>query len=183
MKILVISDIHGSYEDLKKVFDVNFGDGKFNPDKTFILGDLYYSGPRNIPTSSYSPKECVSLLNEYKDKIIAVKGNCEAEVDEMVSEFGIYPDYYIELGGRKYLLCHGHHDFESLAKEKGVDVVLTGHTHVKVSDLIPGTRIIHANPGSISMPKDNTKSFVRIEDNRLSFINLDTLEEICATVI
>ena len=93
MKFMIVSDIHGSFEDLKKVIQI-FEEEKL--DKLVLLGDLLYHGPRNPLPDGYNPKEVAKLLNQYKEKIVAVRGNCDAEVDQMVLEFPMRADY-IEL--------------------------------------------------------------------------------------
>ena len=84
MKLLIISDIHGSSYYANKILEIN---DKEKPDKIILLGDLYYHGPRNKLTKDYAPMEVANILNSLKDKILAVKGNCDAEVDQMISEF------------------------------------------------------------------------------------------------
>ena len=86
MTFLIGSDIHGSAYYAKLFFDKV---EKIKPEKILLLGDLYYSGPRNIPPRDYSPKDVVSILNKYSEKILCVRGNCEAEVDSWVSSFPI----------------------------------------------------------------------------------------------
>ena len=86
MKAVIVSDIHGSYyyaQRLKEIVE------KENPDKVILLGDLYYHGPRNDLSQEYNPMEVSKILNAMKDKLLVVKGNCDAEVDEMVLSFKI----------------------------------------------------------------------------------------------
>ena len=82
MKLLIVSDIHGSGYYANKLLEIV---EKENPDKIVLLGDLYYHGPRNPLTEKYGPMEVANILNSLKDKILAIKGNCDAEVDEMIS--------------------------------------------------------------------------------------------------
>ena len=106
MKLFIISDIHGSLYYLKKVIEIF---GKENYDKLVILGDELYHGPRNPLPKDYSPKEVIEILNKYKDKIIAVRGNCDNEVDQMVLSYPIMSDYsMIYLGNKRVFLTHGH---------------------------------------------------------------------------
>ena len=106
MKLFIISDIHGSLYYLKKVMEIF---GKENYDKLVILGDELYHGPRNPLPKDYSPKEVIEILNKYKDKIIAVRGNCDSEVDQMVLSYPIMSDYsMIYLGNKRVFLTHGH---------------------------------------------------------------------------
>ena len=106
MKWMIISDIHGSLDDLKKVIDI-FGEEKM--DRMILLGDLLYHGPRNPLPKGYQPKEVAILLNQYKDKIIAVRGNCDAEVDQMVLDFPMRADYSeLYIDGHHFFMTHGH---------------------------------------------------------------------------
>ena len=110
MKFIIGSDIHGSIyyaEKFMKIAD------QIQADQILLLGDLYYNGARNDPPKDYAPKKVVSLLNEHAEKIIAVKGNCESEVDQMVSSFPINEQATIFAFGKKIFLTHGHH-FSSL---------------------------------------------------------------------
>lgn len=171
-KYLIFSDLHGSFNDLKKLSQtVDFN--SFT--KIFIVGDLYYSGPRNTPTDSYSPKDCFQLLNEYKDQIIAIKGNCDSEVDEMVSEFKFYNHYETSLFGRSVIFTHGHRLEEiSGLKQNNNYIFIVGHSHIKGKTVIDGHSFF--NPGSLSMPKDNSKSYMILEKRKLTWFNLDTGE-------
>ena len=90
MKLFIISDIHGSLFYLKKVMEI-FNKGNY--DKLIILGDELYHGPRNPLPKDYSPKEVIEILNQYREKIIAVRGNCDSEVDQMVLNYPIMSDY------------------------------------------------------------------------------------------
>ena len=164
MKILVISDIHGSVLNLKRVLE------KEAFDKLFILGDLYYHGPRNPLPDGYNTMETARTLNALKEKIVCVRGNCDAEVDQMISEFEIKDRADIEIDGVKYTLTHGHHFNEDNIPENCGNVLLHGHTHVKM--IMEKNGITIANPGSISLPKDESKSYILIDDGKISFANL-----------
>ena len=99
MKYLVVSDIHGSYYYASKIIDIINNE---NIDKLILLGDLYYHGPRNSLPKDYNPMEVCKLLNNIKDKLIAIKGNCDAEVDEMISEFPFNQNYEIIINDKRY---------------------------------------------------------------------------------
>lgn len=128
---------------------------KEEPDKVIFLGDILYHGPRNDLPNDYNPKELIKLLNEYKDKIISVRGNCDSEVDQMVLEFPIMADYMIlTINDLTIFATHGHlYDVENIPF-KGIDVVLSGHTHVQKCDKYDN--YVHMNPGSVSIPKENS---------------------------
>lgn len=163
MKFIVMSDIHGSsyyIKEMKKVLD------KECPDKIILLGDLYYHGPRNPLSKEYAPMEVANILNSMKNKILAVRGNCDAEVDQMISEFEMKENIIIDIDGKKFLFTHGHKiNMDHLPEEK-IDVLIYGHFHTGF--ITEKGNIIIANPGSISLPKQNTKnSYILIENGSL----------------
>lgn len=153
MKYLIASDIHGSEESAKIVID-KFE--KLNADKIILLGDILYHGPRNDLPEHYNPKKVFEILNKYADKIIAVRGNCDAEVDQMVLKFTLYDNYEFCENGIDYFLTHGHKiSAESPANLKKGTVVLHGHTHIyQKADV---NSVTYLNIGSITIPKENTK--------------------------
>ena len=105
MKLLIVSDIHGSLYYTQKI---NILYNKFKPDKIIILGDILYHGPRNKFPTNYNPQEVIAILNNLKDKIIAIRGNCDAEVDQMVLDFDISADYKIlQVDNYNFILSHG----------------------------------------------------------------------------
>lgn len=175
MKLFVISDIHGS----DTYFEIAFK--KFREsgaEKLVILGDIYYHGPRNPLPEGYDPKKINPVLNSIKDKIIAVKGNCDAEVDQMISEFKINEQLIITTPLHKKIgLIHGHHGYASLGK---CDLYLSGHTHISALDKKDGS--IYANPGSISLPKaDKSRNYIIVDDTSVSIYDLLTDKLIAAS--
>ena len=169
MKILVVSDIHGSSYYAEKILEIN---EKENPEKIVLLGDLYYHGPRNPLTKEYNPMKVAEILNSLKDKLLVVKGNCDAEVDEMISEFGFENNIVLNENGRKIFFTHGHkYNIEKLPKEE-FDIMMYGHFHSGFIKEKEGK--IYANPGSISLPKNNTKnSYIILEENRIILKDVD----------
>ena len=167
MKYLVLSDIHGSAAYLKKFMEIAKEE---NPDKIILLGDVYYHGPRNALPEGYAPMEVAELLNSVADKIICVRGNCDAEVDQMISKFEFNEKYELEVSGIKFLFVHGQHlDFQNLPKE--YSVVFGGHTHI--SGITDYDGIIYVNPGSLSIPKGGTTNgYAKIDGSRISLHNL-----------
>jgi hypothetical protein len=166
MKIMVISDIHGSSAACKKAVDAFKREGA---DKLLILGDILYHGPRNDLPEGYAPKQVFAMLNAIKDKIICVRGNCDAEVDQCVLEFPIMADYVLlNVGEKTIFATHGQKLDEQKTLTKSVNVVFSGHTHV--SKLKEEGGVLWVNPGSISIPKENTKpSYAVIETGRSLF--------------
>ena len=168
MKYYIVSDIHGSSKNIKKVLEYFDVDG----DYLFVLGDILYHGPRNNVPEYYEPKEVMAMLNERKDKIFAVRGNCDGEVDQMVLDFPITADYLMfPFEGYKLFMTHGHlyNDFSWMNEN---DVVLSGHTHIPVAHQENGK--VFLNPGSISIPKMNhVPSFATLENHVFTLYDLD----------
>ena len=160
MRVVVISDIHGSAFYAEKIVEIM---KKENPDKLVLLGDLYYHGPRNPLPKEYNPLQVAHILNSYKDKIIAIKGNCDAEVDEMISEFPMKNFDTLKINDKKIFLTHGHkYNIDSWPAED-FSIMLYGHFHMGFIHEEKGK--IFANPGSISLPKNNTKNTYLIVEN------------------
>ena len=169
MRYLVVSDIHGSIDSAERIIEKFLGN---ECDKILLLGDILYHGPRNDLPKSYAPKEVISLLNQYKDKIVAIQGNCDAEVDQMVLSFKIHKEKVITHKGHKVLLTHGHHVNYLNPTSKDVDVVIHGHTHIIRKDVVENKTYI--NIGSITIPKENTKRCYGIlENNSLTIYSID----------
>ncbi|MCD2348781.1 phosphodiesterase [Clostridium guangxiense] len=170
MKIFFISDIHGSLHYLKKAME-NYE--KEAADFIVILGDQLYHGARNDLPKGYNPRGVTELLNKYSEKIIAVRGNCDSEVDEMVLNFPIMSTYSTILyNGKRLFLTHGHiYGENNSPKLSNGDVLIYGHTHIPVAKKKDGIFII--NPGSISLPKENNpNSYGILEDNAFKIKDL-----------
>ncbi|SFA94149.1 hypothetical protein SAMN05216249_105102 [Acetitomaculum ruminis DSM 5522] len=162
MKLLFASDIHGSAyycRILKEIYE------KEKAEKLVLLGDLLYHGPRNDLPKEYAPKEVFALLNSMKEEILTVRGNCEAEVDQMVLEFPCLADYMIIYDQERMLfITHGHkHNTSNMPPLKEGDILVHGHTHVPVIEEVGKNYYI--NPGSISIPKDNTPHSYMVYEN------------------
>ena len=168
MKYLVVSDIHGSSYYAKKLEEIM---AKENPDKLILLGDLYYHGPRNPLTNEYSPMEVAQILNKYKDIIYCTRGNCDAEVDEMISDFKFEEYIVLNINGVEFFFSHGHiYNIDKIPPTG--KVIVYGHFHTGFIKEEYG--LIFANPGSISLPKNNTEhSYLTITDNELILKNVD----------
>lgn len=170
MKLLIASDIHGSAYWCGKLMEIAEME---QPDKLVLLGDLLYHGPRNDLPKDYAPKQVIPLLSAWKEKIIAVRGNCEAEVDQMVLPFPCMADFTLLLdGGTQLYLTHGHlWNPEHLPPLQEGTVFLSGHTHVKLDKTVGGVRCL--NPGSISIPKDGSHSYLTYENGNFTFHTLE----------
>ena len=167
MKLMIASDIHGSMFYLEKLL-TRFEAEK--PDKLILLGDILYHGPRNDLPKGYDPKRVITLLNSIKDVIIAINGNCDAEVDRMVLDFPILSDpQQITIDGKRTVLTHGHkYDFSDFGK-----LILHGHTHVLRAEKNDKDSII-VNPGSVSIPKDgNPNSFAILSNGIIKIFDFD----------
>ncbi|MDD2499095.1 MAG: phosphodiesterase [Desulfitobacteriaceae bacterium] len=175
MKLLFISDIHGSLYYVKKALEVY---QKEQADYLVLLGDELYHGARNPLPLEYNPQEVALLLNKYADKIIAVKGNCDSEVDEMVLAFPIRASYSIILyEGIRLFLTHGHHyNANNIPPLSKGDVLIFGHTHLPKAEKKGDLFII--NPGSIALPKENNPNTYGILDNNIFRIK-DLAGNIC----
>ena len=160
MKILVISDIHGSGYYGEKINEIN---ERENPDEIILLGDLYYHGPRNNLSQEYNPMKVASILNSLKDKLSVVKGNCDAEVDEAISEFKFQDYISRDFNGKKFFFTHGHkYNIENIPYID-FDIMVYGHIHQGF--IQKKEQFIFANPGSISLPRCNSNHSYMIIDN------------------
>ena len=166
MKLVIASDIHGSAFWCRKLLDVIEAE---QPDRILLLGDLLYHGPRNDLPKEYAPKQVIPMLSDLKEKIIAVRGNCEAEVDQMVLPFPCLADFsQLYVDGKLLYLTHGHHhNPEALPPLPEGSIFLSGHTHVKIDEVHNGIRCL--NPGSVSIPKDGSHSCLIYADGEFSF--------------
>ena len=152
-KFLIASDLHGSAHYTKELLAAFVREGA---DRLVLLGDILYHGPRNDLPEAYAPKEVIALLSPYADRILAVRGNCDTEVDQMVLPFPILADYAVIAAGERLLyLTHGHKWGEDNPPPiaKG-DILVTGHTHV--AKIAKKEGYTYLNPGSVSIPKENT---------------------------
>lgn len=162
MKYLIASDIHGSAYHCKKLME-RFEEEK--ADKLLLLGDLLYHGPRNHLPEEYDPKVVIDLLNSYKERIICVRGNCDAEVDQMVLDFPITADScYITVGKNTIMATHGHiYNLKNRPNLGKGDILLHGHTHVPAN--IETETFRYINPGSVSLPKeDSAPGYMTLEN-------------------
>lgn len=171
MKFFIASDIHGSSFYCKKMLQAF---DRENADKMLLLGDLLYHGPRNNLPEEYQPKQVIEMLNGRRDKIFCVRGNCEAEVDQMVLDFPVLAEYcLLEQKGRIVFATHGHKfNMDNLPKLGKGDILLNGHTHVPA--LIATDSVVYMNCGSVSIPKqDSRHSYMTMEDGVFVWKDLD----------
>ena len=166
MKLLIASDIHGSAYWCRKLLEVYEAE---KPHKLVLLGDILYHGPRNDLPREYAPKEVIAMLSPLAEKILCVRGNCEAEVDQMVLPFPCMAPYsQLMVEDRTFYLTHGHHENpRNLPRLNPGDLFLYGHTHVKEDIQVEGVRCL--NPGSVSIPKDGSHSCLVYDNGEFSF--------------
>ena len=155
MKCLIVSDIHGSsyyMMELEKIIQ------KEQPNKIILLGDLLYCGFYNQMNENYDRKKVIEILNRYKDKMIAVRGNCDSDEDQAVLDFPMMSDYRVlEIDGLKMYLTHGHIN-RFIPYQDGI--LIQGHTHhYQLSST-------YINPGSLSMPRGHKEHTFIIYENR-----------------
>lgn len=170
MKILVCSDIHGSRRAGEYIVNL---DKENNFDKIIVLGDFLYNGPRNKVPVDYDPNSLISIYNSMKEKIVAVRGNCDADVDLMVLDFNIPKLRILKLDQYNLFLTHG--DDTSIFSEspKDKEVYLKGHTHLPLMYKNEDGGIV-LNPGSMTFPKGSLKkSFIIMDDEDIKLYEFD----------
>ena len=173
MKWMIASDLHGSAYYCRKMLEAFEREGA---DRLFLLGDLLYHGPRNDLPREYAPKEVIPLLNGKKEKLLCVRGNCDAEVDQMVLEFPVLADCAVlPVGQRLIYATHGHiYHVKNLPPLAPGDVLLHGHTHVPAWTEF-GQGNLYLNPGSVSIPKENSPhSYMTLEGNTMQWKELES---------
>lgn len=174
MKILICSDIHGSAYFcellIKKIEEEK-------ADRVLILGDILYHGPRNDLPKDYAPKKVIEMLNPLKNKLLCVRGNCDTEVDQMVLDFPVLADYAVIPVGEKLIYAtHGHnYNEQKLPPLSKGDILLNGHTHIP--KCTEHEDYIYMNPGSVSIPKENScNSYMILENGEFLWKNLNNSE-------
>ncbi len=170
MKLMIASDIHGSVYYCEKLLQAYDREGAH---KLLLLGDILYHGPRNDLPREYNPKQVIELLNNRKDEILCVRGNCDTEVDQMVLEFPILAEYCIlYIDNQMLFATHGHKfNMETPPMLKAGDILLNGHTHVPKCQRFG--EFLYMNPGSISIPKENSPNSYMIYEDKFVWKNLD----------
>ena len=174
MKWMIASDIHGSAFYCEQMLSAFLWEGA---DRILLLGDLLYHGPRNDLPQGYAPKEVIAQLSQLKERVFCVRGNCEAEVDQMVLPFPVMADYcLLEQGGHVIFATHGHHyNLDNPPLLKAGDMLLHGHTHVPAKDSSLG--FWYLNPGSVAIPKEGSAhSYMTLENGVFTWKDLEGVE-------
>ncbi len=164
MKLMFASDLHGSAFYCDKMIETF---KKSKADRLILLGDLLYHGPRNDLPKEYAPKEVIRMLNSIKDEIIAIRGNCDASVDQMVLDFPLNEGYSaIFIDKRVLYTTHGdvYNRENPLPMKKG-DALIYGHTHIFMAQEEKDNYYI--NPGSVSLPKEGNVASYGIYENEI----------------
>ena len=166
MKFIIASDIHGSAYYCEKLLDAFKKEGG---ERLVLLGDILYHGPRNDLPRDYAPKKVIEMLNEFKDRLLCVRGNCDTEVDQMVLSFPILADYAVIPAKDKLIYAtHGHvYNNSNLPPMIKGDILLHGHTHIPACETFDTH--VYINPGSVSIPKDRSENSYIVFDG-VSFI-------------
>lgn len=163
MKYFIVSDIHGSAYYCRKALEAYRREGA---DRMLLLGDILYHGPRNPLPEEYDPQAVAKMLNAMKEEILCVRGNCDAEVDQMVLDFPVLADYaLVDAGKHMIFMTHGHlfHN-DCLPPLRDGDVLLHGHTHLSVCE--EHGSYVYMNPGSVSLPKEeHPHGYMIFEEN------------------
>ena len=171
MKWLIASDIHGSALWCRRLLEAW---DKEQADRLLLLGDVLYHGPRNDLPDQYAPKEVIAMLNARRERILCVRGNCEAEVDQMVLDFPVLADYAVLWEGSRLIYCtHGHvYNTGKLPPLQEGDVLLHGHTHIPAWEDHGTYRYL--NPGSVAIPKEGSwHGYMTLENGRFLWKDFD----------
>ena len=171
MKLMIASDIHGSAYYCRKMLEAY---DREKADKLLLLGDILYHGPRNDLPKEYAPKEVIAMLNERKQELLCVRGNCDTEVDQMVLEFPVMADYCIlAINGLTFYATHGHvYNQNNLPPLCEGDILIHGHTHVLKAEQMEGYILL--NPGSVSIPKEgNPPTYAVLENGVFSIMDFE----------
>ena len=172
MKLLIASDLHGSAHNCRLLLDAFHREAA---DRLVLLGDLLYHGPRNPLPQEYDPPAVTAMLNGMADRLLCVRGNCDADVDQMVLNFPVLADYaFLAVNGTTLCATHGHrYGPDNPPPLQPGDYLLCGHIHLPVQRKLG--HITYVNPGSLALPKEGTpRSYMILEDGRFSWHQLDT---------
>lgn len=174
MKYMIASDIHGSVSCCRRMAEAYYRE---RAGRLLLLGDLLYHGPRNPLPEGYDPKETAALLNEMGGELLCVRGNCDAEVDQMMLRFPVMAEYaLVAEGGRVFFLHHGHiYHEKNLPPLTASDIFVCGHTHVPRAEKRGGR--VYLNPGSVALPKaGNPPTYGILENDAFVIKTMDGAE-------
>ena len=168
MKLFIATDVHGSAYWAERIVE-EFN--RSNSDLLILLGDVYNHGPRNPFPKDYAPMKVAEIFNAVSDKLIAVKGNCDSEVDEMISEFTFVKQEVVPFNGRKLYFTHGHvYNKNNLPPLSRGDALFYGHFHKNEISVVDGVTCV--NVSSAALPKD-TSSYCIVDDGGITLFDFD----------
>lgn len=180
MKLFIGSDIHGSSANIRRFLDIVSDARKTDPDaKVVLLGDIYNHGPRNPFPEGYAPMQVAKMLNDSKDFIRVIKGNCDSEVDQMISEFPIESDFSMDWYGRTVFFTHGHKCNPDLPPKdaKEGDIVFYGHFHRAMLQVKDG--VIYVCVGAIGLsPEGVERSYCVLDEHSITVKTLEGGKEL-----
>lgn len=170
MKLFIGSDVHGSEANLLRFLNaIDNAKEEGEPVKAVLLGDIYNHGPRNPFPEGYAPMKVAALLNDRKDSFAVIKGNCDSEVDQMISDFEIGSDYSCEWQGHTLYFTHGHKHNPDLPIEdaKEGDIVFYGHFHKPNLTDVNGVRYVCVGALGLS-PDEVERAYAILDESRLT---------------
>lgn len=171
MNWMIASDLHGSSRYTKALLDAFAREGC---ERLVLLGDILYHGPRNDLPDEYNPKAVIAMLNPLAGRLFCVRGNCDAEVDQMVLDFPVLADYAVfPWNGKLIYATHGHvYGENNPPKLSQGDILLCGHTHIPANIAHDG--FTYWNPGSVSIPKNGSaRGYMLLTEKSVCWNDLD----------
>lgn len=169
MKYFVATDLHGSAYWTNRVLEKFLQSGA---DVFVVLGDVYNHGPRNPLPQDYAPLRVAEMLNSVSDQLVVIQGNCDSEVDQMISSFTFLREDVVFCGGRRLFFTHGHvHNKNNLPCLSAGDVLLYGHFHV--SEIVQSSGVVCVNVGSPSLPKDGNSAYCIVDELSVNILDFD----------
>lgn len=169
MKLFIASDLHGSAFWTERVVQ------KFHEsqaDFLVLLGDVYNHGPRNPFPRDYAPMRVAQTLNAVASKLIVIKGNCDSEVDQMISNFEFLQGELLPFGSRKLFFTHGHvYNKNNLPRLSAGDMMFYGHFHK--NEIVESNGVVCINVGSCSLPKDGKSTYCIVDDDAVTILDFD----------
>ena len=176
MKYLIASDIHGSAYYTERLIERFRAE---NADKLVLLGDIYNHGPRNPLPEEFNEMKVAGILNGMKKDLIVVKGNCDSQVDTLISEFDFIDSLVIESAGKTVFCTHGHIYNKDNPPKTKFDAVIYGHFHTGF--IVKEGETAFINAGSVSLPKcDFSHSYLVLDGEKVTLKDIDgkTLDSI-----
>lgn len=174
MKLLFASDIHGSENYCKKLKKVFY---KEEAEKLILLGDLLFNKSIMSLGRNNERMKTAGILNDLEEYIIAVRGNCDTDLDQDLLDFPIMNDYKkIMIDGYEFFITHGHiYNKYRLPQTDRKIILIHGHTHIPC---IENTKeYLYLNPGSVSTPREgNPNTYMVYEDKYFTIKTLDGKE-------